>query len=57
MAEDKTTVIKTGNSGAGGWFIATILAVVIIIGGFYLYNGGFSNDKTLDVEITLPKVN
>ena len=49
MADKETTVVSTGGAG---WFVAGIVLVVALIGGYFLFGGEVDTDKA-DIEIDL----
>ena len=53
------TIVNTpnGNSdgGAAGWFIAVIILVAVIAGGFYVYrNGAGGAQSATNINVTVP---
>lgn len=45
---------STGSSA--GWFIAGALVVALIAGGLFYFNGYFTEDDDLSIELSLPKL-
>ncbi|MEO3386463.1 hypothetical protein [Mesorhizobium sp. CAU 1741] len=47
------TVINTGGGGSGGWAVAIILAVVLVVGALWVFGGldfgGGGDAVTIDV--------
>ena len=51
MSKEKTVV----HNGGSGWFVATLLAIVIAGTGYYLYEtGAFSDEKEINNTIDVP---
>ncbi|MCB1439914.1 MAG: hypothetical protein H6888_03115 [Nitratireductor sp.] len=49
---EKVTVVRSG-SGAG-WFVAAILLIALAAGAYYVVNGGFTNEKSVSIELKVP---
>lgn len=52
---EKETVVVSNSSNPLGWFIAIILAAAVIFVGYLAYNGYFSNEESVTVELTVPE--
>ncbi|WP_417669914.1 hypothetical protein [Roseibium sp.] len=48
---------KTVTTGFGaGWFMAGALVVTLIAGGFLYYQGYFTQDEEISIELNLPNM-
>ncbi|MDR6820254.1 hypothetical protein J2X76_005451 [Neorhizobium sp. 2083] len=54
MSEREPTGIRSG--GRGGWAVAIVLLVVAITGGLLLFEGGYLGNRTVGINVTLPKI-
>ena len=46
-------------SGGGNTFLGVIvgaLLVVVVVMGYYVYNGGFGSHHSLDIQVTAPNL-
>jgi hypothetical protein len=41
---------------SGGWAVAVLLLVAIISGGLILFEGGYLGSRSVDINVSLPKV-
>ena len=55
------TIVNTPNgnndSGSAGWFVAVIILLAVIAGGFYVYRhgaGGTAAPGTTNINVTVP---
>lgn len=58
MSEGPTVINTGGDGGGGGWAVAIILAVVLVIGGLWVFGGlNFGGgDRDVDVTLDVPAV-
>lgn len=55
MREHEPVVIRNGG-GSGGWAVAAVLLIVIIAGGLFLFEGGYLESRSVNIDVSLPKV-
>lgn len=54
------TIVNTpgpsNDSGSAGWFVAVIILIAVILGGFYLYRHGVGRAPagTTNINVSLP---
>ncbi|MCB1477362.1 MAG: hypothetical protein KDJ62_00495 [Rhodobiaceae bacterium] len=53
MNNDRMNMPAARSSGAG-WFVAGILVALLVGGGLYYVNGGFSSSESVSVELKVP---
>jgi hypothetical protein len=51
---DEEPASREDNSG--GWSIAVVILILIIAGGFLLYEGGYLGGRDSSIDVSLPKV-
>ncbi len=50
------TIIQTGGGGSGaGWFVAVLVLIAVLVGGYFFMNGKFNGGKDINVKVELPK--
>ncbi len=54
MRNKGTTAAHRDSSG--GWAVAVIVLILIIAGGFLLYEGGYLGGRSASIDVSLPKV-
>ncbi|AVX03661.1 hypothetical protein [Maritalea myrionectae] len=52
---EKETIVVSNSSNPLGWFVAIILAAALIFVGYLAYNGYFSNQESVSVELQIPE--
>ena len=55
MSENRETIV-VGNSGIAGWIVAAIVLIGVIVLGTMAYQGYFSNQKTVSLELKVPEM-
>lgn len=63
---DRTVIVNNdrGRSGGSGWFIAGLIVVALVIGGFFLFGGNFGSGggssaggDTTNITVDTPDIN
>ena len=60
MADDKTTLISTGESSSAGWAVAVIILLAVIAGGVYYWTtmrAPAEDTNDVNIDLTLPDYN
>ena len=53
---DGPTIIETGGGGSGAdWFVAVLVLIAALVGGYFLMDGKFNSGKDINVKVELPK--
>lgn len=55
MSNEKETVVVSNGGGGASWFIAGILFIALIVGGYFIYNGYFNQGSDISVELEVPE--
>lgn len=53
MAEDTNT---SGGGGTGMAFIIGALVVIVAVMAYFMFTGGFSHKKTVDINVSAPQL-
>ena len=49
------TIIQTGGGSGAGWFVAVLVLIAVLVGGYFFMNGNFNGGKDINVKVELPK--
>lgn len=52
---EKETVVVSNPSNPLGWFLAILLAAVVIFVGYLAYSGYFNNEESISIELQAPE--
>lgn len=55
MSENRETVVVS-NGGMGGYVLAAVILIGAIVLGTMAYQGYFSNEKTVSLELKVPEI-
>ncbi|MCF4099183.1 hypothetical protein [Maritalea mediterranea] len=52
---NKETVVVSNTSTPMGWIVGIVLAAALIFVGYLAYNGYFSNQESVSIELEVPE--